>query len=457
MPAEVAENSQPNIAPVRTESAMTHEAQNAWAPGTAYFKLGAICNDTYTQSLATQYDHLDQFAITGIENGFKAILALGVAGCDLAKDVTSVDLGVLQINVEKITNPALAEVHSYELDQNMREMRTKYERVLQPIKQDYVAVQTDLEDIGARTNSDNKAYSRLLTDPAKNIANAIDKFTSQTPGEQVKAIADQATQAAALGVAEKYLGGAVRLSTAEISAKFDGLFSKMESELGRWKDFSGSPNLATSLSDASTASVSDSMLMSKADDAAEAARPRETKRAREKREAREAIEATIPADAKILPEVGFANTMRLREVFGEACAAMGIKIEDQNIAYAVIDIPGKPQELISIAGEKSPVGTVGKPENPIFKVVHSGAQRRDVDSEYKILEDIAKGLKEGKDGPTGTISLYTEQIPCDRSCWGVIDQFRERFPNITLAPSWSFDKADKRIWKVYEESSKHAQ
>jgi len=57
-----------------------------------------------------------------------------------------------------------------------------------------------------------------------------------------------------------------------------------------------------------------------------------------------------------------------------------------------------------------------------------GAIPTNVDSEVKILEDIAKDLPSDA---KGTINLFTEREPCP-SCKHVIKQFRERFPNIAL-------------------------
>jgi hypothetical protein len=51
-----------------------------------------------------------------------------------------------------------------------------------------------------------------------------------------------------------------------------------------------------------------------------------------------------------------------------------------------------------------------------------------MDSEVKILEEIARGLPRDA---RGGINLFTERFPCP-SCRSVIDQFRNMFPNITL-------------------------
>ena len=51
------------------------------------------------------------------------------------------------------------------------------------------------------------------------------------------------------------------------------------------------------------------------------------------------------------------------------------------------------------------------------------------DTEAKILEDIASQIKEPN--ISGTINLFTERPPCE-SCSNIIEEFKEKFPNIEL-------------------------
>lgn len=53
-----------------------------------------------------------------------------------------------------------------------------------------------------------------------------------------------------------------------------------------------------------------------------------------------------------------------------------------------------------------------------------------MDTESKILEDIAKKLKDHTD-VSGKIKLYTDYKPCP-SCQSVIKQFREKYRNIEV-------------------------
>jgi hypothetical protein len=233
MPVESTEKSPPTQPPRGAESGFSHEAQSTWAPRTNYFKLGAVCNETYNQSLATQYDNIGQYAVNGIGNGVGHILAGFELAGSIVADAASVVTADLQIGYEKLTYPALAEANSDALAQHLRQLGTKYESALHPLKQGYESMERDFADIGAQSNSENKAYARLLTDPARNIADAVDKFTGQTPGAQVEGITDQATQFGMFGLAEKALTGIASLSAASFSAKYQELLTKMDAELSR--------------------------------------------------------------------------------------------------------------------------------------------------------------------------------------------------------------------------------
>lgn len=59
-----------------------------------------------------------------------------------------------------------------------------------------------------------------------------------------------------------------------------------------------------------------------------------------------------------------------------------------------------------------------------------GGYLRDVDTEFKILENVAQRLGPNSNVP-GRIDLYTEKLTCP-SCSSVIMDFRIRYPNIQL-------------------------
>lgn len=81
-----------------------------------------------------------------------------------------------------------------------------------------------------------------------------------------------------------------------------------------------------------------------------------------------------------------------------------------------------------VSGKASRPGTVDLPAQTRFQVKATGADARELDSERKILEQIAEGLPPDA---SGRIQLFSELPVCD-SCVGVIEQFRRDFPNIEL-------------------------
>ncbi len=60
----------------------------------------------------------------------------------------------------------------------------------------------------------------------------------------------------------------------------------------------------------------------------------------------------------------------------------------------------------------------------------------DTDAEYKVLTEIAETLEMSYDPRIkGRIYLYSELQPCE-SCDGVLEQFKEKFPNIDIDVFW---------------------
>lgn len=55
--------------------------------------------------------------------------------------------------------------------------------------------------------------------------------------------------------------------------------------------------------------------------------------------------------------------------------------------------------------------------------------QRNVDTEFKILEDLASRLKDSS--VSGNVRLYTELYPCP-SCWNVMKQFLAAYPNVQM-------------------------
>jgi len=100
----------------------------------------------------------------------------------------------------------------------------------------------------------------------------------------------------------------------------------------------------------------------------------------------------------------------------------------RNIAFAEFEIDGKVGELVGVSGRASRPGTVGIPENPRFEKIATGNNPRTLDSEAKILEDLASKLPPNA---RGTVNLFSE-LPLCVSCSNVVPQFQRAFPNIIL-------------------------
>lgn len=102
----------------------------------------------------------------------------------------------------------------------------------------------------------------------------------------------------------------------------------------------------------------------------------------------------------------------------------------RNVAIATIWVDETFFELFAFSGELLREGAVSLPNQPMFQTFNVRGRRRDLDSEYKILEEIAKKYINNRE-VNGNIELFTERAPCD-SCEYVIKQFRQTFPNIQL-------------------------
>ncbi|SFP32563.1 RHS repeat-associated core domain-containing protein [Amycolatopsis arida] len=100
--------------------------------------------------------------------------------------------------------------------------------------------------------------------------------------------------------------------------------------------------------------------------------------------------------------------------------------KSKNIAIARYEIDGVSGESIGVSGKHQYPGSVPMPESSRFDPGWKQA-----DSEWKMLEDIAKNLDPSA---KGRIHIYSERPVCD-PCQGVIRQFREAFPNIEVTYS----------------------
>jgi hypothetical protein len=151
------------------------------------------------------------------------------------------------------------------------------------------------------------------------------------------------------------------------------------------------------------------------------------------------LDGVYAKDGIIAPTDGLEAVGKIRQTLGTSFK----DIEKKNIAFAEINIAGKPASMVAINGSETTAGTAGLPETPMFKTNNRGMLVHDRDSEYKLLEEIAKGLSPDA---KGSIAMFTEQIPCSASCKGVIDQFRAKFPNITFPdPTYAYESKSARL------------
>lgn len=91
-----------------------------------------------------------------------------------------------------------------------------------------------------------------------------------------------------------------------------------------------------------------------------------------------------------------------------------------------------PQTFKSVSGKAPRKGFVDAPENPVFttRSLNPGGIPRNTDSEYKILEEVAKQLGDNRNAK-GILTVHTNFEACG-SCQDVFTQFNERYPNIWL-------------------------
>jgi filamentous hemagglutinin len=127
-----------------------------------------------------------------------------------------------------------------------------------------------------------------------------------------------------------------------------------------------------------------------------------------------------------------ALTQAIKEV--RAGLASDVK-KGGNVAVAQIDIPGLPSQMAAsskvdnagrgVVGDGS--GNFAATELPLK---NGDLVKRNTDSEYKILDNIADLLGDNTE-LRGRVKIVTERPACD-SCLNVVEQFRAKYPNIEV-------------------------
>ncbi len=145
---------------------------------------------------------------------------------------------------------------------------------------------------------------------------------------------------------------------------------------------------------------------------------------------------------------------RLDDLVDDIRKDIGIDYPKGNVGAAITDIEGVTNEVKSYSKYNNSISSANinheysynfGEHNRIFdvKAVNKadwvdgmGAYNRAIDSEAKILEDIAHQLGYNKfcvdEAVRGNVYLITERVPCS-SCQDVIEQFMQMFPNVEVS------------------------
>lgn len=136
---------------------------------------------------------------------------------------------------------------------------------------------------------------------------------------------------------------------------------------------------------------------------------------------------------------GTLDATLINKVKGFRGSFVGDLVNEGNVAFADVNISGLKTDWfahsrIDALSDMKPAKAVSnislKPTNPVFSASTAGGFMRDVDTEYKILNDIAKALGNNTSA-VGKIKLFTERPPCD-SCAKIIQQFSNKYKNIVI-------------------------
>lgn len=106
--------------------------------------------------------------------------------------------------------------------------------------------------------------------------------------------------------------------------------------------------------------------------------------------------------------------------------------ERRNIAIVELTLaPSSAETLVSISGAAQRPGTVDPPVTALFAPTVAGGFPRELDAEYKVLEEVARRLGPASETAPGTVRLLSERALCV-SCDAVLAEFRVRYPAIQV-------------------------
>lgn len=135
------------------------------------------------------------------------------------------------------------------------------------------------------------------------------------------------------------------------------------------------------------------------------------------------------------------------DIIAESLRNQVPRIDDHNIAFAVIESGGEKQIVWALAGGKKVPGiqppdlrTVPEELKPVFDGID-----RQYDSEYKILLKLYSDLTGDPPKKISALSMFTEQEPCSPSCQTAVKAFRKMFGEVDFpAVEFKYTSKDER-------------
>ncbi len=139
---------------------------------------------------------------------------------------------------------------------------------------------------------------------------------------------------------------------------------------------------------------------------------------------------------------------RVADTIAESLRPFCKKIDKANIAFGVITKDGKQTLVVATSNHSDLPGCLPVPKKPLFTTVSEGYKYPTDHSEFRILDEFQRILKED---PTAKLAIFTEE-DCCRSCGPAVDQFNSVATKLLGKPyklpvTYRFDdKATRQSW-----------
>ncbi|QHS58053.1 deaminase domain-containing protein [Chitinophaga agri] len=147
------------------------------------------------------------------------------------------------------------------------------------------------------------------------------------------------------------------------------------------------------------------------------------------------VASTVANSSTKVAELAFNNFGRAIEI-REAASKIdfvrnifGIKTT-RNIALLEGEIEGIKINQIGVSGPEEVQGIAPIPKSRVFKTIEAKGYERMLDSEVKVLENFVNGHPDRS--IRGSLTLTSERAFCE-SCSGVVEQFKEMYPNVQVS------------------------